>query len=196
MSCEASSPLGLQVRAHLPVPPVDPGLQISVTISFPPPHAALRMRGRLKHFSPFWRDVLGWTHYALEAVEGFRPHFTSPPSCPAGRALLHPLSGQEQFLHRSRGIALLLKGAIKEVPLFPPPLSYISSIFLVLKKSGGMRPILNKRSLTRRTSTPLTSGLRQSRTFATPSGRGIGRRPETYKTPTFMFPSTTPQRNT
>jgi hypothetical protein len=31
--------------------------------------------GRLKFFSPFWKDVLGFTPYALEAVTGFRPHF-------------------------------------------------------------------------------------------------------------------------
>jgi hypothetical protein len=86
----------LQVRAQFPVPPADPGLQISATISSsPPPHAAFRMGGRL---------FLESTQYALEAVEGFRPHFTSPPaSCPAGRAILHPLSGQDRLLHRSRG---------------------------------------------------------------------------------------------
>jgi hypothetical protein len=43
--------------------------------------------------------------------------------------------------------ALLSKGAIEEVPLFPSPLCYISSIFLVPKKSGGMRPILNLKRL-------------------------------------------------
>jgi hypothetical protein len=33
------------------------------------------------------------------------------------------------------------------VPLFPPRLCYISPIFLVPKKSGGMRPILNLKKL-------------------------------------------------
>jgi hypothetical protein len=35
--------------------------------------------GCLKNFSPFWKDVLGCTQYALEAVEGFCLHFTTPP---------------------------------------------------------------------------------------------------------------------
>jgi hypothetical protein len=36
--------------------------------------------------------------------------------------------------------ALLKKGAIEEVPLDPPYLGYISNVFLVPKKTGGMRP--------------------------------------------------------
>jgi hypothetical protein len=36
------------------------------------------MGGHLKDFSPFWRDIFGCSPYALEAVSGFRPHFTSP----------------------------------------------------------------------------------------------------------------------
>jgi hypothetical protein len=43
--------------------------------------------------------------------------------------------------------ALLSKRAIEEVPLSPPPPCYISPIFLILKKSGGMRPILNLKKL-------------------------------------------------
>jgi hypothetical protein len=66
---------------------------------------------------------------------GFLPslHFPPPASCHAGRAILHPLSGQEVE-------ALLSKGAIEEVLLFPLPLCYISPIFLVPKKSGVCTP--------------------------------------------------------
>jgi hypothetical protein len=61
-------------------------------------------------------------------------------------------------------------GAIEEVPLFPPPLSYISYIFLVPKKSGEMRPILNLKKLNMaHLNTP--SGWRQSKTSATPWGQ-------------------------
>jgi hypothetical protein len=103
---------------------------------------------RLKHFSPFWRDVLGSTQYALEAMEGFRPHFTSPPplSLP-GAAFCSPSQGKNDFYIDQEVEDLLLKGVIEEVPLFPPPLSYISSIFIVLKESGGMLPILNLKRL-------------------------------------------------
>jgi hypothetical protein len=43
--------------------------------------------------------------------------------------------------------ALHEKGAIEEVPLAPPPPSVISNIFLVWKKNGGMRPIINLKRL-------------------------------------------------
>jgi hypothetical protein len=42
--------------------------------------------------------------------------------------------------------ALLSKGAIEEVLLSPPP-CYISPIFLIPKKSGGMHHILNLKKL-------------------------------------------------
>jgi hypothetical protein len=43
--------------------------------------------------------------------------------------------------------ALLEKGAIEEVELHPPPLGYISNIFLVQKKNGKMRPVINLKKL-------------------------------------------------
>jgi hypothetical protein len=62
--CSTRGPRSANLNAHFGIPLL---------------HAALKMGERLKHFSPFWRDVLGCTPYALEAVEGFRPHFISPP---------------------------------------------------------------------------------------------------------------------
>jgi hypothetical protein len=43
--------------------------------------------------------------------------------------------------------ALLEKGAIEDVPLHPPPPSFISNIFLVQKKNGKMRPVINLKRL-------------------------------------------------
>jgi hypothetical protein len=83
----------------------------------------------------------------LEA-EGFRRHFTFPPPLSLPDAdFCTPSQGKNDFYIDQEVEALLLKGAIEEVPLFPPPLSYISSIFLVLKKRGRMRPILNLKKL-------------------------------------------------
>jgi hypothetical protein len=84
----------------------------------------------------------------LEAVEGFRPHFTSPPplSLP-GTNLCTPSQGKNNLYIDQEVEALFHKGPIEEVPLWLPPRSYISSIFLVPKKSGGMRPILNVKRL-------------------------------------------------
>jgi hypothetical protein len=108
----------------------------------------LKIGSCLKHFSSFWRDVLGCTQYALEAVEGFPPHFTSPPplSLP-GADSCTPSQGKNDFYINQEVKALFLKGAIEVVPLLPLLPSYISSIFLVPKKSGRMRPILNLKRL-------------------------------------------------
>jgi hypothetical protein len=97
-----------------------------------------------------WRP---WRGYAL----------TSPPPALAllGTHFCTLSQDKKNFYINQEVEALLLKWAIEEVPLFPPPLSYISSIFLVPKKSGEI-------------STPLTSGWRTS---ATPSCRGIGWHP-------------------
>jgi hypothetical protein len=43
--------------------------------------------------------------------------------------------------------ALIEKGAIEEAPLHPPPLSFISNIFLVQKRNGKMRPVINLKKL-------------------------------------------------
>jgi hypothetical protein len=89
------------------------------------------MEGRLK------RDVLGCTQYALEAVEGFHPHFTSPPLLALpGQHFCTPSQGKNNCFIDQEVEALLSKGAIEEVPLSPPPLCYISPIFLIPKKRG------------------------------------------------------------
>jgi hypothetical protein len=103
--------------------------------------------GRLKDFSPFWKDVLGCTLYTLEAVTGFRLHFTSPPPLALpGPHFCTPSQGKNDHFIDKEVEALLSKGAIEEVPLSPPPQCYISPIFLIPKK-GGMRPIVNLKKL-------------------------------------------------
>jgi hypothetical protein len=69
-----------------------------------------------------------------------------PLSLP-GANFCTPSQGKNDIYIDQEVEALLHKGAIEEVPLRPPPHSYISSIFLVPKKSGGMRPILNLKRL-------------------------------------------------
>jgi hypothetical protein len=175
LSCESS---GLLSRAGPGIAPCSIHRPRSATLNshfdLPPPHAVRRIGGPLKHFSPFWRDILGCTQYALEAVEGFCPHFTSlPPLALPGPQFCTPSQGKNNCFIDQEVDALLSKGAIEEVPLFPSPFCYISPIFLVLKKSGGMRLILNLKKLNvAHLNTP--SAWRLS---ATPSGQGIGRHP-------------------
>jgi hypothetical protein len=110
--------------------------------------AVRRVGGRLKDFAPFWRKSLDCSFFILEAVTGFRPQFTSPPplSLP-GISFEYPSQGKNDHYIDKEVEALLAKGAIEEVSLSPPPLSYISPIFLVSQKDGGMRPILNLKRL-------------------------------------------------
>jgi hypothetical protein len=80
-------------------------------------------------------------------VEGYHLPFTSPPplSCPGVR-FSTPLQGANYPLIDIKVAALLEKGAIEE-PLHPPPPSFISNIFLVQKKNGKMRPVINLKRL-------------------------------------------------
>jgi hypothetical protein len=105
----------------------------------PPPHAGWGAVSRTS--LPFWKDVLGCTPYALEDLTGFCPHFTSSPP------LALPSQGKNDHFIDKEVEALLSKGAIEEVPLSPSLPCYISPIFLIPKKSGGMRPILNLKKL-------------------------------------------------
>jgi hypothetical protein len=74
----------------------------------PPPHAALRLGGPSQTLLPFL-ERCPWLHLLCFGGRGGIPP-TSPAYCPARRAILHPLSGQERLLHRSRGRSSLPQG--------------------------------------------------------------------------------------
>jgi hypothetical protein len=79
---------------------------------------------------------------------GISPSLHLPPPLALSDAqFCTPSQGKNDCYIDQEVDALLSKGAIEEVPLFPPPPCYISSIFLVPKKSGGMRPILKLKRL-------------------------------------------------
>jgi hypothetical protein len=93
----------MQVRAHLPVLPADPGLQISAPILISSISYSFEDGGSSQTLLPFL-ERRPWLHpICFRGRGGFPPscHF-SPASFPAGHGLLHPLSGQEQFLHPPR----------------------------------------------------------------------------------------------
>ena len=70
-----------------------------------------------------------------------------PPLSFPGKNFSSPSQGINDPFFDEEVEALLLKGAVEVVPLDPPSLGYISRIFLVPMKSGGMRPILNLKKL-------------------------------------------------
>ena len=81
-------------------------------------------------------------------MEGYHPPFTSQPPLSYPRARFStPSQGSNNSLIDAEVAALLEKGAIEEVELHPPPLGYISNIFLVQKKNGKMRPVINLKKL-------------------------------------------------
>jgi hypothetical protein len=132
---------GLASLAQMPCP-------ATIPFRVAPDPRPFRGRGRLCHFLPFWREVLETPPHLLQAVEGYHPPFMSPPllACPRV-GFSTPSQGANNHFINLEVEAMLEKGAIEEVPLFPPPPSFISNIFLVKKKNWGMRPVINLRRL-------------------------------------------------
>lgn len=98
--------------------------------------------GRLSHFLPFWREVIQADRWVLEvisqgyAIELLRtPQYRGVKSTPPPRAGPGVLSDEVEDLLR--------KGVIKPVPLHQERSGFYSTYFLVPKRDGGHRPILN-----------------------------------------------------
>ena len=100
------------------------------------------MQGHLAHFLPFWREVMQADHWVLEVVsQGYSiellqtPHFRGVRNTPPPPAA--PSSPSEEVED------LLRKGVVKPVPLDQKRSGFYSTYFLVPKRDGGHRPILN-----------------------------------------------------
>jgi hypothetical protein len=130
-------------RLSVPSPDTSPRLPFNL----PPAHNHLEVGGRLRHFLPFWKEDFETSPQLLQAMEGYHPPFMSPPplSYP-GVKFSTPSQGANSPLIDAEVAALLEKGAIEEVALHPPPLGFIS-IFLVQKKNGKMRTVINLKKL-------------------------------------------------
>jgi hypothetical protein len=86
--------------------------------------------------------------HLLQAVGGYHPPFTSPlPLAYKGAKFSTPSQGANDPLIDSEVADLIEKGAIEEVLLHPPPLGFISNIFLVQNKNGKMHPVINLKKL-------------------------------------------------
>jgi hypothetical protein len=99
--------------------------------------------GRLRCFLPFWKAELELSTQLLRAVEDFHPPSTSrPPLRSRECAFRLPLKAPSSVSSIQRWQLCFELGAIEEVELHPPPLGFISYVFLVQKKVGWMRPVI------------------------------------------------------
>ena len=107
----------------------------------------LPVAGRLRHFIPFW-ELIRADAWVLETVaNGYSLEVISPPAfqgvrkTTAGKKSGRVLSGEVEDL--------VTKGAVVPIPLDQEEMGYYSTYFLVPKKDGGLRPILNLRYFNR-----------------------------------------------
>ena len=100
--------------------------------------------GRVSWFVQNWEKIVQ-DPWVLSVVRtGYRIEWLSRPSQSA--APLQPTFSQDMNLLVDTEVQeMLLKGAIEEV--VPVPGQYVSSIFLVSKKDGGSRPVINLKQL-------------------------------------------------
>ena len=122
--------------------------------SGPPGGATLRPRAPLAMENPLARRLTQWelcgaSPWVLRTVaKGYRLQFAMRP--PAfGEVLFSDAQGQAGEVLRLEILSLLDKKAIREVPLCQSRGGFYSRYFLVKKKGGGLRPILDLRMLNR-----------------------------------------------
>lgn len=122
-----------------------------VTMELPPlPEAHIPVGGRLRHFADKWLPITD-DQWLLSVVRhGYRLEFIRPPPLSndprafAGRRM----QGKREELQIAVD-SLLAKGAIRRVDLEQAGPGFYNHFFLVPKKSGGWRPILNLTALNR-----------------------------------------------
>ena len=105
----------------------------------------LPLAGRLRHCLINWEKITT-DSWVLETVRGLRLNFVSPPV-----QTVFPqeasLSGDDHSLVTLEIQELLPKGAIHLVPPSQETPGFLSSLFLVPKKGGGQRPVVNLKPL-------------------------------------------------
>ena len=101
------------------------------------------LAGRLKYFLPAWK-VLTQDRQMLSIVSGFEIPFTSEPVQIKEPVPIRLRLDQEKLIDVEVQ-EMLQKGAISKV--LPVKGQYLSNVFLVPKKDGGFRPVINLKSL-------------------------------------------------
>ena len=102
-----------------------------------------RLAGRVAHFLPNW-EVLTQDQWVLQTVAGYQLELTTTPY---QTQVPHQIrcSPENKGQITTEVQELLDKGAIRETQLTPQ--NFVSQIFLVEKKGGGQRPVINLKGL-------------------------------------------------
>ena len=102
---------------------------------------ALPLAGRLTHFLQFWKAITT-DQWVLQIIEfGYRLDFAGSP--PSSGVRVTTLRGDSQSVLMEEVEGLLEKCAIELVPPGQEKDGFYSTYFVVPKKDGGIRPILN-----------------------------------------------------
>ena len=99
--------------------------------------------GRVSHFLPNW-EVLTQDQWVLHTVAGYQLDLISAPYQSHMPQQIQTTT-ENATLITAEVAELVSKGAIVETQLSPD--SYVSQIFLVEKKDGGQRPVINLKGL-------------------------------------------------
>ena len=112
----------------------------------------LKVAGRLAHFINTWK-VLTKDSWVLQAVKGFQIPLVGKPV--QERKPRVPSFPSEQLAQMQGEVSSLLeKGAITVVDSHPLQTEFHSVLFLVPKKNGQMRPVINPKVLNQWVETP------------------------------------------
>ncbi len=141
-----ATPSGVSGAASSPFPAGVPfqGAELAALIT---PEASLERLDPLIDYFAVWKLLLNVSQWVLRTVErGYRIQFGSPPTRFSG--VNSTLVDPEQALVMEREVdTLLRKEAIDVVPPHERESGLYSRYFIVSKKDGGLRPILDLRQL-------------------------------------------------
>ncbi len=128
---------------------VGPPLQSTELVAPSTPEASLERLVPLVGYLAAWKLLPNVSRWVLQTVEkGYRIQFGAPP--PPFQGVFLTLVGPEQALVLEQEVnTLLRKEAIEVVPPLDRESGFYSRYFIVPKKDGGLRPILDLRLLNR-----------------------------------------------
>lgn len=109
-------------------------------------HQNTIIAGKLRNHQTFWNSLTTDTNI-LNIIQGYQIEFTMKPYQYKPRITPIPKNMEKAKVIQDEINSLLQKQAI--LPVQSHPKEFISIIFLVPKKSGGMRPIINLKPLNR-----------------------------------------------